>query len=62
MYRRPVSLVHVEDFDSLSAAIHREKQIKNWSSAKKEALIRGELEELHRLARRRKFRPPGSST
>lgn len=36
---RPMKLVHVEHFDDVNDAIRREKQLKNWSRAKKEALI-----------------------
>ena len=37
--RLPVSLVYVEECESLSAALKRERQLKPWSRAKKEALI-----------------------
>ena len=37
--RLPVSLVYSEECESLSAALTRERQIKPWSRAKKEALI-----------------------
>jgi putative endonuclease len=40
--RLPVSLVYVEPCDSLSAALKRERQIKPWSKARKEALAAGE--------------------
>jgi predicted GIY-YIG superfamily endonuclease len=39
--RLPVSLVYVEECESLSAALKREHQLKPWSRAKKEALIAG---------------------
>jgi len=32
-------LVHVEEFDSVNDAIAREKEIKKWSRAKKDALV-----------------------
>jgi len=32
----------------------RERQVKKWSRGKKEALIRGDIGELKRLAKRRK--------
>jgi putative endonuclease len=38
--RLPVSLVYVEQCESLSAALKRERELKPWSRAKKEALIR----------------------
>jgi predicted GIY-YIG superfamily endonuclease len=40
--RLPVSLVYVEQCESLSAALKREHQLKPWSRAQKEALIAGE--------------------
>ncbi|AQL42972.1 endonuclease [Halorientalis sp. IM1011] len=37
--RTPVDLVHVESFDSKSAAMSREHEIKQYSRAEKERLI-----------------------
>src|SRR5262249_30331740 len=37
--RRPVQIVYAEQRPSAAAAIHRERQLKGWSAAKKEALI-----------------------
>ena len=37
--RRPVTLMHVEEYGDIIDAISREKQIKGWSRAKKRALI-----------------------
>lgn len=37
--RKPVELVYYENFYSPEAAIKREKQLKGWSRAKKQALI-----------------------
>jgi dihydrofolate reductase len=61
--RRPVKLVWFADFQSVRDAIAFERQLKGWSRAKKEALIRGDFAEISRLARRRSFetaaaRPP----
>lgn len=39
--RLPVALVYSEECDSLSAALKRERQLKPWSHARKEALIAG---------------------
>jgi putative endonuclease len=39
--RRPVTLVYCEECESLSAALKRERQLKPWSRAQKEALIAG---------------------
>lgn len=50
--RLPVELVAVEVFDRLDQAIPRERQIKGWSRAKKEALIRGDYEGLPELSQR----------
>lgn len=47
--RRPVSLVYSENHSTTLAARTRERQLKRWSRAKKEALIRGDLRELKAL-------------
>ena len=47
--RRPVALVYCEQFASRDAALKREKQLKRWTRAKKEALIAGDLQLLKRL-------------
>ncbi len=49
--RRPVKLVYQEPYKYLDDAIKRERQIKKWSRAKKEALINGELETLKKLSK-----------
>ena len=49
--RRPVSLVFVEEMPTRQDAIARERQIKGWSRAKKEALITGDWDRLTRLAK-----------
>ena len=51
--RRPVALVFYAEFTDINFAIEKEKQIKKWSKAKKEALIRGEYDTLSNLARKR---------
>jgi len=51
--RRPVHLVYSEVFHSEDEAVGRERQLKRWSPAKKEALIAGDLEGLKQLSRRR---------
>jgi len=50
--RRPVELVFSQHFDRIVDAVAAEQQLKGWTRAKKEALIRGDLEMLRRLARR----------
>jgi putative endonuclease len=52
--RRPVRLVYSEPHDSWPAAREREAQLKRWSRAKKMALIEGNGQLLHTLARRRR--------
>ena len=46
-------LVYFETFIFPSNAIAREKEIKGWTRAKKEALIRGDFDALRALARGR---------
>ena len=49
--RRPLELVHVEEFTDVLSAIEREKQIKGWTRRKKEALISGDTSKLRRLSK-----------
>jgi predicted GIY-YIG superfamily endonuclease len=49
--RRPVERVWSEQFPTHDDAFRRERQIKGWSRAKKEALIRGDWEALQRISR-----------
>jgi putative endonuclease len=51
--RRPIELVWSEHFDRITDAIAAERQIKGWSRAKKEALIRGDWSHVSALSRRR---------
>ena len=51
--RRPVELVFAETYDRIIDAIARERQIKGWSRAKKEALIAYDYERLPELAKNR---------
>jgi len=46
--RTPVELVHAESFDSKSAAMSREHEIKSLSRAAKERLVAGESAGAHR--------------
>jgi putative endonuclease len=48
--RRPVMLVFQQDFDRITDAIAAERQLKGWSRAKKEALMRGDYGALPGLA------------
>ncbi|OGP56776.1 MAG: hypothetical protein A2V67_15010 [Deltaproteobacteria bacterium RBG_13_61_14] len=51
--RRPVLQVYSEECESKTAAVNRERQIKKWTRAKKEALIAGNVEKLRQLSKRR---------
>jgi len=51
--RRPVRLVYSEPHDSASSAVTRERQLKRWTRAKKEALIKRNTSELKRLSKSR---------
>jgi predicted GIY-YIG superfamily endonuclease len=53
--RRPVRMVYSEEYRSQVEAIRRERQIKRWTSEKKEALIAGDRTKLKRLSKRRSF-------
>jgi len=50
---RPVQLVYSEAFESETAAVIRERQLKHWSHGKKQALVEGNLRRLKRLSKRR---------
>ncbi|HUL07942.1 MAG TPA: GIY-YIG nuclease family protein [Candidatus Acidoferrum sp.] len=49
--RRPLELVFNQEFQRITDAIAAERQIKGWSRAKKEALIRGDWAAVSQLAR-----------
>jgi putative endonuclease len=51
--RRPLKLVWFEEFRDINEAINAERQIKKWSQAKKRALIKGDFELIHELAKKR---------
>lgn len=51
--RRPISLEFYAEFTNIELAIQTEKQIKKWSRAKKEALIKNEFEKLPNLAKKK---------
>jgi putative endonuclease len=55
--RRPVVLEWAEEFATHDEAFRCERQIKGWRREKKEALIRGDLRSLPRLARGRGAHP-----
>lgn len=51
--RLPVRMAYFEAFATEQESIDRELQWKRWSRAKKQALIEGDMETLHKLAKRR---------
>ena len=58
--RRPVELVWCASFELITDAIGFERQLKGWTRAKKEALIRGDWNEVSRLSRGPNYKPPMS--
>ena len=51
--RLPVELVFYAEFTDINFAIDKEKQIKSWSRAKKEAAIEDRFEDLPNLAKKK---------
>ncbi len=51
--RLPVRLVYSEECNHVAEAFEREKQVQNWSRAKREALINGNRESLPKSAKKR---------
>jgi len=47
----PIELVYTEEYTTYKEAFKRERQIKGWSRAKKEALITGDIELLKQLSK-----------
>ena len=54
--RLPVKLVFQQEMPDENTAFQAEQQIKNWSRAKKEALIAGDYDLLKWLAKKPKYR------
>ena len=50
--RLPVKLVYCEEYDRVSDAFYREKQVQGWTRRKREALINGCPELLPALAKK----------
>ncbi len=48
-----MKLVYGEEYDRVTDAYHREKQVQNWGRAKREALINGDNEMLPPLAKKK---------
>ena len=49
--RRPIELVYAQECATREEALSAELQIKGWSRKKKEAMMRGDWNEVNRLAR-----------
>ena len=60
--RRPVELVFSDQFSTRLEAFHRERQIKGWSRARKEALIKGGWDGLVELSDRSSGGAPSTSS
>ncbi len=58
----PISLLRFEAYPTFTAARRREAQLKRWSRAKKEALLRGDLVTLRALSQSREAGTPGAAT
>ncbi len=50
----PSALLYSEELETFSDARQREAQVKRWSRGKREALVSGDLQTLHQLAKRQK--------
>lgn len=57
--RLPVKLVFSEQFETREEALASELKVKGWSRKKKEAMMRGDWDEVSRLARSKSTRPAG---
>src|SRR5690554_2617957 len=49
--RLPVKLLYYEEYNRVDYAFYREKQVQGWSRKKKEALMKGEIEDLMKYSR-----------
>jgi predicted GIY-YIG superfamily endonuclease len=58
--RFSVQLLYHQEFQSITDAIHAEKQMKGWSRKKKEALINGDFKRLIEFSKSRKDPSTGS--
>ena len=48
--RRPLKLIHEEDFSTRDEALTAERIVKGWRRTKKHALARGDWDEIRRLS------------
>jgi predicted GIY-YIG superfamily endonuclease len=55
-HRRPVELLWSEIVETYHEAFQWEHQIKGWSRAKKEALIRGDIKGIHEIVKNERKR------
>ena len=62
LLRRPVELVFSDQFSTRQEAFYRERQIKGWSRAEKEALIKGDWDGLVELSDRSSGGAPSTSS
>ncbi len=53
-HHKPEELIYTEEYDTYQEAFKRERQIKGWSRAKKEALIAGDIEKPKQLSKSKK--------
>ncbi len=60
--RKPFEYIWSAEFAHIDDAIAFEKQVKGWSRAKKEALMRGDWPEIQRLARSSGPRRPSTGS
>lgn len=54
--RRPVHIVYAEQYSSREEALRRERQLKRWSSHKKELLVHGDVPALSGNSQRARIR------
>ncbi len=47
--KKPLKLVYKETYPDIKTSMNREFQVKKWTKAKKEALVKGDLELLKKL-------------
>lgn len=47
--KKPVQLIYSEEYQDIKSAMRRELQIKKWTKAKKEALVKRDLKLLKKL-------------
>ena len=47
----PLVLVYYEEYSSIEDAFYRERRLHGWNRAKKEALIKGDIEQLQKLSK-----------